>query len=284
MRSLLHAVVGLCLGWGWYQPVLAASLLIHKLGKSADIVVLGQINSGDQYRFRQSVVQLIKEGYWISLVYVFSPGGDVEAAIDIGEQLHVLRASTVAPQTMDRPAGVRMCFANALPGAMIQFNPRTARGNPSCDCASACVLIWAAGFGRQGNTLGVHRPHFADSSFAGLSPVQAEVKYNQMRLVVEKYLKRMDFPDELTRVMFATSSKDIRYLTKTEISQFEESSAALQELVIARCGVKQALNSSENSSVRERNFKCIQALYEEVSRGGGKEYLKVYDLLKGEVE
>jgi hypothetical protein len=53
----------------------------------------------------------------------------------------------------------------------------------NCNCTSACFLVWAAGIGRYGDVIGVHRPSFADQSwFASLSKDQAQVAYAWVRV------------------------------------------------------------------------------------------------------
>jgi hypothetical protein len=164
----------------------------------------------------------------------------------------------------------------AFPASPLYYDTRTGRGDPRCDCASACVLIWAAGYGQQGNVVGVHRPHFDPMQFGKLSPADAERQYQASMQEVQSYLKRMDFPETLIRVMYATSSKEIYYLSKNELRQFGDLPPHLGELILARCGVKQSLNSSPSEAVRMKNHQCIQAVYEEVSRAGGDEYLTIY--------
>jgi len=180
------------------------------------------------------VLQLLAKGDWISLVYLFSPGGDAATAMRIGEQVRVLKATTVAPTRFDRPAGVRACMSPAFPAKPLHFNERTHKGDHRCDCSSACVLIWAAGYGQQGNVIGVHRPHFDPRLYASLSPAAARAQYEQAEAEVESHLRRMNFPDTLIRIMYATSSQDIGYLSKSEMSQVGELPPYLQELVIAR--------------------------------------------------
>lgn len=254
----------------------AASFLSSAYQGSANIAMVGQIEPGDEKVFRETVLKHLRQGNWIGMVYVFSTGGNVNAAIEIGEQVRVLKASTVAPTLFDRPRGQRACMSPIFPTAPLYFDTLSGKGDRRCDCASACALIWAAGYGQQGNVVGLHRPHFDPAQFGKLSPAEAQEQYNFMLQRVEGYLKRMNFPERLIRVMYATSSQDIYYLSKTELKEFPDIPPYLQELVIARCALKQALNSSNSEAVRMKNHNCVQAIYEEESRSGGAAYLEAY--------
>jgi hypothetical protein len=86
----------------------------------------------------------------------------------------------------------------------------------SSKCASACVLILAAGVLRsadQGSVVAIHRPTFEAKYFAGLSPDDARSKYLQMTQKVRNYLSEMGMSDRLFEQMMSISSKDIRVLS-----------------------------------------------------------------------
>jgi hypothetical protein len=117
-----------------------------------------------------------------------SLGGDVEAAIAIGRILRDKFFWTTVPN--------------------------------GSKCASACVLILAAGVGRdaeQDAVVGIHRPTFAPEYFAGLSPEDARSKYNQLAQVVRGYLSEMGMSDQLFAQMMGVRSSEIKILSMREM-------------------------------------------------------------------
>jgi hypothetical protein len=106
--------------------MLAATAVLASLlstGKAADIIVhegsillVGRIEAGDDEKFRRTVVAEIRrrghEKPPVSFLHIYSPGGNLSAALKIGEQVHLLQLETVAP-TM-RPH-VRTNFATGTP-------------------------------------------------------------------------------------------------------------------------------------------------------------------------
>jgi hypothetical protein len=247
-------------------------------GTARNVTIIGQIESGDEEKFRRLAVATIKNGYWIGMVRIFSPGGNVEAAIGIGEQIRSMRASTIAPMLMDQPSGLRLCITDIFsPPNMhtLQFDTRTGSGNRNCDCASACFLIWAAGVGRQGNVVGMHRPFFNPKEFAGLTAEEANRRYAVVIDHQKTYLNKMGIPPYFSDLLFAHSSQQMRYLTKQELQIFPPLEPGTDELRLARCGQRPGNNASE--AIRIRYYNCTQAIYEEASRAGNAEYLRRYD-------
>jgi hypothetical protein len=87
----------------------AADILVNEKG---DILIVGPIQSGDDEKFRQTVVAEIKRrgsDNPVGHLRIYSPGGDLGAALKIGEQVHLLQMNTVAPQ-----AAPKNVFKNAV--------------------------------------------------------------------------------------------------------------------------------------------------------------------------
>lgn len=109
-----------------------------------------------------------------------SPGGDVEAAMEIGRVLrkHQVRASVDG------------------------------------DCASACVLILAAGvmrdFGPRGR-IGLHRPYFMSSHRDYANAQQRVVKLNA---AIHAYLSEMNVTPTLLDVMNSVPSDQIKFVSE----------------------------------------------------------------------
>jgi hypothetical protein len=87
-------------------------------------------------------------------------------------------------------------------------------------CASACVLILAAGVDRvvlPGARIGVHRPYFDPNYFGGLSAQEARNKYDALRGAVKSYLAEIAASDDLFREMDRVESSSVRFLSDREI-------------------------------------------------------------------
>ncbi len=134
------------------------------------------------------LIRLFRRHYDVFSVVLNSTGGDVMAAIDIGEEV---RKQWVWTEMDD--AG---------------------------HCLSACVLILAAGVQRipAPNRVGIHRPYFNPEIFANLPPNDAREKYQALAKDVQQYLSRMGMPDELFREMMRQSSSDMLILSAERLS------------------------------------------------------------------
>jgi hypothetical protein len=92
--------------------------------------------------------------------------------------------------------------------------------NSGDKCASACVLILAAGVLRgaeDGSVVGIHRPYFEPKYFAGLSPEDARSKYTYMTQKVRVYLSEMGMSDRLFEQMMRVASYDVKTLSTREM-------------------------------------------------------------------
>lgn len=114
-----------------------------------------------------------------------------------------------------------------------------------CHCASACVLIWAAGIERLGGVVGLHRPSLRSTSFANLPPERASGLYRLLIAEIDGYLTEMEVPRRFIELMTGTSSNDIRWLTIPESNSLEEV-PSIAEWIAASCGV-----NSVDASIRE---------------------------------
>jgi hypothetical protein len=217
--------------------IAVAALLLPNLARAADfssyqwygnafhIEISGPIVAGDNDRFRRLVLSEIRSGHIISAIQLDSPGGDVDQALGMGRAIRQLNASTFAPSVR---SGERVCLKGSLDSE--------SREDPSsCECASACSLIWVAGVGRLGDLVGVHRPRFDEDFYKGLTPDEATKRYSQLFPKMSQYFAEMGVPEWLNGMMYSVPSSDMHYLTAPELQQFTNSSPALGELIIARC-------------------------------------------------
>ena len=85
------------------------------------------------------------------------------------------------------------------------------------ECSSACILILAAGVGRfavPGAKLGIHRPYFPPTEFAGLSYEKSQSLYAALASGVKEYLAKMGIADSLYEAMLTIPSQKIEYLDR----------------------------------------------------------------------
>ena len=111
-------------------------------------------------------------------VFLSSPGGDVVAAMELGEEIRKQWALT----TVDDDG----------------------------ECFGACVLVLAAGVRRTPapENVGLKRMDFAQKDSASVSPDRAKQKYTGLAKKVETYLARMGMPKKLFQEIAAQQSSD----------------------------------------------------------------------------
>lgn len=166
---------------------------IDDTGAFARIEVTGSITKADVEKFNKLEASL-RPAFQILGVELDSPGGDVFAAMQIGE---TIRRDWLWTSVSDEP---------------------TASG-----CMSACVLILAAGANRilgDDSRVGVHRPFFDPVLFAGLDQTQAKAKYDELSRSVGAYLVKMGMSGLLFQEMMRVPSNEVRLLSSDESKAF----------------------------------------------------------------
>ena len=162
-------------------------------GRFARVELTGRITEADVGKFAQ-LVALLRPHFEIVQVELDSPGGDVLAAMQIGE---IVR---------------RDWLLTVVPGEP-----------PAKGCMSACVLILAAGAVRivgSDSRVGMHRPYFEQDLFAGLDRAQAKTKYDALSQSVAAYLAKMGMSERLYQEMMKVPSNLIRLLSYDDIQVF----------------------------------------------------------------
>ena len=175
------------------------------------VYVVGRIESSDAEKFRAAVLSAMDRGCYVEQVAVYSPGGDLTAAMNIGDQISVLAIETLGPtqleielKSMPSPQPTRTCMLEPVdffdyikvirgkgaPRATrkMVFHPRTGNGDPSCTCASACFFIWLGGAKRSGNFMLVHRPYFDPKDYANMTITEAKQAYSYLTKESRTYL------------------------------------------------------------------------------------------------
>ncbi|MFZ3018509.1 MAG: hypothetical protein WA056_08655 [Gallionella sp.] len=159
------------------------------------VEVNGRIAADSPGKLRAALAQALKSpnafhhgGAPLVPVHLNSPGGDIVAAMKMGEIIRQTGASTwvVGPRAI---------------------------------CASACILVLAGGVDRLlfGDAkLGLHRPYMPAERFAAFSRSEAQASYQAMETAVSEYLRLMGMSQRLFDRMLAVPSNKIDWLSEAD--------------------------------------------------------------------
>jgi hypothetical protein len=199
LRVVWFACISAC-GVGQSHSADAADISIRRCSPttSSELLIHGEIDKGDATRFTGMADELGKDtncprvgsppnGVPAIFVKLDSRGGDIIEALAIGREVRRRFMTTGVVRNME--------------------------------CDSACVFILAAGVERVGDgTVGLHRPAFDPTFFAGLSPTAARDRYNSLvENLRQYYIEQMGGSPEAFQIMMITSSTSIRYLSLSEM-------------------------------------------------------------------
>ncbi len=159
-------------------PSPAVALEFHRVGGTFSMH--GEIRHGDFIKFMVHFATWKKPP---TIFHIDSPGGDLEDAMKIGR---IIRESYIPIWTGE-------------------------------ECSSACVFMFVAGVERVARSrLGLHRPYYDQKYFAKLNPLDAKLKYDELKKESVDYLKEMDVPQDMIERIFKTNSSDIDYLDEAQ--------------------------------------------------------------------
>lgn len=260
--------------------------------KLAYVNMWGEVQAGDDAKFKQIVTPYLRSGYLIWQVNVFSIGGHVPAAMGIGDQIRTLQTRTVTAykeavihNNQRVGTGRTSCSfseqRNAGASSFVTIKP--VMGHRWCTCESACFLIWASGAVRQGGHVGIHRFYWKGPGFGNLSVEQARRQYEESQTEFVAYLKKLAVPQTIVDRLFATDSHSMYYLTWPE-HQLIQSTPYLEEMTYSRCGKsKTQPMSRENNWTRTEDanhIDCYRTVLKELMRDGSHKYLAGGDIIK----
>lgn len=184
---------------------------------SASIAINGAISKADAEAFRLVLdEETHRTGKQIKpYVTIFSQGGDVEAAMQIGRDLRRSEGEILG-----------------------DFPPKGA-------CYSACVLIAAGAVERTASAIGIHRPYFADATTGNLA--EADLRYKNLMIDIRNYLREMNMPDEVFQIMQSVGPDEIRKLSWEDAKRlgFIGADPAYEEMQIAAKARRFSLTSAE---------------------------------------
>jgi hypothetical protein len=142
MRKWPAVLLAVAVMGGW-QQARALDMNVHTVesDKFAYVNLWGEIKPGDEDKFRQLVLPPLRSGFIIFKVNIFSRGGNVGAAMGIGDQIRLLQARTVAPYKEAKIINNRKVATGRTMCAFDEGNghhviPHFVYGPPHCECAS----------------------------------------------------------------------------------------------------------------------------------------------------
>ena len=218
-------------------------------GKTTAVRITGKIEPVDGKTFERGLEKYLERGVIVRAVDLRSRGGSVEAAMEIGRMVRKLGLATFTPlhlsgkwskkgMIFDPNSGVNECVD------LDSLDLVTGKGDPNCECTSACALIWAAGVVRLGNRVGFHRPYLDKDQIKGLSFSQTETAQHQLLQETRAFLAEMGLPQTIISRMAGASSQDIYFLERNPLHRDRyEYEPALEEWLLAKCDTR--LNDKE---------------------------------------
>lgn len=188
----------------------------------AGVKIEGEIIEGDAGRLLKYYQAYGPAGS--ATVYLRSRGGDVEEAMKLGLIIRRLYLATDAPY-LDAGKPAISAIPSADPDNMI--------------CASACFLIYAAGIDRQGNAVGLHRPHLPKETVNSISN-QAFISEEKIEIEkIRNYLTDMTIGPYWIDIFLHTNSNGLYVPTLgeagTRIHAIIGAIPSIEELLLARC-------------------------------------------------
>jgi len=203
---------------------------------SFGFVLEGNIEPGDYDKLRNVYGDVRANQFYLgslqaNQLYLASPGGDLTEAMKIGRLVRALKLHTVVPSRPDDP--------RTFDVMVTEHNLKEPKANYTC--ASACFFIFVAGVERTADLgsdaiLGIHKPYLSASDLKSQSGEQAISSANQVRAIVENYLKEMGVPTKYADVMFSTPKDKVRWVGNADFkADLEGVIPALRDWLAARC-------------------------------------------------
>jgi hypothetical protein len=234
--------------------------------------IVGRIEDGDDVKFKGMLVEAINRGEQIARVSIYSVGGQVSPAMNIGTYIHTMHLSTVAPQIVPL-LGRHTCDIHTMSGrtTVLEYEPLRNRGDPRCVCAGECFLVWAAGAIRYGDAVQIHRITVGAAGDAKRSEAHATDTRSSSREIVEEYLREMGIPETTIGRMFNIAPDKMEHLTKDERDILANGAVlpSLRELFSARC--------RHHAATSPAALACEKAVLRELYWDGAKRLLSEND-------
>ena len=217
ISGVAHAAEIECTTAGYSGGVASQELIRRRFGfrpvagMCSSGYLYGEIIKGDY----EKVLAFYRKNHpALGMIYLWSPGGDVETAMNIGRLLRKYLVTVDAPTKVVGTTLPPVLFAPEDAKASLLANPVDSPwfcSGPDCVCASACALIWFGGVERFGD-VGLHRPRTDDPRFRSLGPGDAMAVYHHELEDIVSYLREMEVPRPIIDKMVATGSSEIQWV------------------------------------------------------------------------
>jgi len=166
--------------------MVAASVVVQKGivedSPSAVVVITGDITAQDSADLAHQLQGLNPEDYVHRMAFLSSPGGDVRAAMEMGQALRAAKFDAFVL--------------------------------PNMQCLSSCIYLLAAGLNKTvRGEAGIHRPYFT-------SNVDVSMEYKRLIEKSRDYFAKLNIPERLADDMFSTPPSDMKILTATELRSY----------------------------------------------------------------
>lgn len=197
--------------------------------RGCTVKLTGRIEAGDSGRLQELLKQPLLEGWHYRELLLDSPGGSVQAAIELADVVRGALLDTTtyrAPREADHES---LNVRRVLPVPRMRWN-----------CLSACFLVWVAGAERNtvalGNEsdIGLHRPFLARAAY-GDPPEQIARAQQHAMQVTREYLLRELIPQPLIERMLQRASTQVYWLKSEDAEEITGRAPWFDEMMIARC-------------------------------------------------
>ena len=201
---------------------------MENLPDLAEIVMVGDIVTGDADKLRHAIGSANELGYLVRSVLLYSLGGSLAEGLEIGR---IIRANRIYSRG---PTGGTAEYPEILMCSMVagSFSPLSnSVENTNCSCFSACALAWLGGVGRNGD-VGFHRAYLG-SQDAEYDDYENTISGASVE--VRTYLEEMRVPSFVFDRIMTTASTDIVTLSpeQRKVIRYDP---VFSEFLIARCG------------------------------------------------
>ena len=236
------------------------------------VVLEGEIKTGDYDKLRNLIdpnspvkvgVGGVGGDWYVDTyreIYLASPGGNVAEAMKIGRLLRALRWETIVPGVITNP--------NIKPEKIFKDNQlKNTKANYMC--ASACFFIFVAGLYRDEDVysladnrviLSIHRPYLTDSDLRSMTGSQAITSGNQIRFVVENYLKEMGVSMKYADLMFSIPKDEIQWIDSGNFAaDFKGTMTELKDWFDALCDKRTGVEKVLWESIKDKGLTQMTA-------------------------
>jgi ATP-dependent protease ClpP protease subunit len=240
-RSILALLAGAVLATSAH-----ADIVVKDRGTGwYNVKIINEITKSDYVTIRSKFMQLIsdyigdtpedkmdeldKSNFPKFIFSLDSDGGDVEAAIKIGNFLRDLKSIAVVAR-------------NKV-------------------CLSACVFVLAGAPYRiiAGGKIGIHRPYNPNDKTT--SAKDQKTKYFKMGAMIKRYLSKMNIKPKLYDDMLYINPENVRILSKKDLESYglAGNDPFIFEAAAVRGAEKQKISRQEYAEQRaQENSKCLQ--------------------------